>query len=118
MVLFYNKSSYGTDQDHTGKSAQLFLNSHPLILNYDQYHLNSFTKRQNFRPVKFQRLCRGQNKCDLFNKFCSGKSTKHCGKMEKMLVTCTFSFFHNVLQKTSLSGSLKVGIVWKRVKLP
>ena len=42
-----------------------------------------FNERKNVRPVQFERLCRRKNKCDLRNKFCSGKSRKHCGKRRK-----------------------------------
>ena len=48
---------------------------------------------------------------------CTGKGRKHCGEKEKMLVTSIFSSSHNVFKTVCVTTSLKVGIVWERVKL-
>ena len=42
-----------------------------------------FTKRQNFRLVQIQSICRRQNKWDEKTEICFGKGRKHCGKRRK-----------------------------------
>ena len=42
-----------------------------------------FTKRQNFRLVQIESICRRQNKCDWKIEICFGKGRKHCGKRRK-----------------------------------
>ena len=71
-----------------------------------------FTKQKNFSPLQFERVCRRQNKCDLKNLFCFGKSRKHGGKRRKYWLPAVFPFLQ-CFQKASLSGSLKFVIVNK-----
>ena len=73
------------------------------------------TKRQNLRPVQFERLCR-QNKCDLFNNVL-GRVENIVGKGSSIAYQ-HFLLFQQCFRKSSLSGSLKVGIVWERVNQP
>ena len=71
-----------------------------------------FAKRQHFRLVQIESVCRQQIKSDSKLEICFGKERKHCGKREKMLVTSIFSFFPKCFQKASFSASLKVVIMW------
>ena len=80
--------------------------------------LKLFTKRQNFGLDQIECICRRQNKCDSKIKICFIEREENIFGKEENAVTSIFSFSQNVFKKPSFSGSLKVGIVWLRVKLP
>ena len=65
---------------------------------------NSLLKRQYFRPVQIESICRRQN-----IKICFEKGGK-CGKRRKCWLPA-FSPFPTMFSKT-FSGSLKVRILW------
>ena len=48
-----------------------------------------FTRRQKFRMIQIERICRRQNKCDSKTGNCFGNGKKHCGKRRK----CWFPAF-------------------------
>ena len=60
------------------------------------------TKRQNFRLVQSQSICRRQNNSRSKVEICVGKSRKHYGKREKMLVT-SISPFSTMFSKAFFS---------------
>ena len=55
-------------------------------------------KRQIFRLVQNESICRRQNKCDSKIKICRGKSRKHCGKRRKCWLPA-FSPFATMFSK-------------------
>ena len=74
-----------------------------------------FTKQQNSRLVQIQSTCRQQNVTQNL-KFVFRKVENVLGKGE--IADCQhFLLFPKCFQKPPFSGSLKVGIVWERVKL-
>ena len=50
------------------------------------------------------------------NEICFGKGGKHCGKRKKNAGYQHFLLFPQCFQNTTFTRSLKVRIVWKRVK--
>ena len=56
------------------------------------------------------------NKCDRKIEICLGKDEKHCGKRRKPSLPA-FADFLKMFSKVSFLGSLKVGIVWERVRV-
>ena len=58
-------------------------------------------------------MCRWQNKFDRKFKICFGEGRKHCGKMEKMLVSSIFSISHNFSKKLLSQGWWILGLCGK-----
>ena len=74
-----------------------------------------FTKRQNLKLLQIQSTCRRQNKCDQKFEICFGMVENILEKGENAGYQ-HFLLFSKCFQKPPCSGSLKVGIVWERVK--
>ena len=55
-----------------------------------QLKCSLFTKQPNFRPVKIERICKQQNKCNLKNEIYFVKGGKHHGKRRKCWLTAFF----------------------------
>ena len=63
-----------------------------------------FTKRQSFRLVQIQSICRRQRYFGSNTEFCLWEGRKHCGKRRKWLPA--FSTFHIMFLKVLIWGSL------------
>ena len=61
--------------------------------------------------TKIECICRRQNKCEQSIENWVWKGRKHCGKGENAGYQ-QFLLFPQCFQKPSVSGSLKIGIVW------
>ena len=78
------------------------------VLNY------LFSKRQNFRLLKLKAFADDKINVNQQLKFHMGRLENIAGKGE-IAGYQHFLLFPQCFQKASFSGSLKVGIVWKRV---
>ena len=78
-----------------------------MIISSDLINISSklFTKRQIFRHIQIESICRQQNRYDTKTEICfETERRKHCGEKEKMLVTSIFSFSHNVFKRLHSEG--------------
>ena len=74
--------------------------------------LQPFTKRQIFRLVQTESICRRQSKCNVKKKKFFWELVENIiGKGENAGYQ-HFLLFLQCFQKVSFTGSLKVGIVW------
>ena len=72
------------DSGQPARTAQADLNRYFFA---DKCKLNLYPTTKNFRPVQIESICRRQNNCIPKIEILVGKSRKHCGKKEKILVT-------------------------------
>ena len=73
-----------------------------------------FTKRQNFRLVQIESICRRYNKCELKIEIALGRVENIVGKRENAGYQ-HFLLFPQCFQKVFLSGSFKIGLCGKKL---
>ena len=78
---------------------------------------NGFTNEKILNCNKFKAFAGNKINVTQKSKFVL-EMVENIGEKEKMLVTSIFSFSHIVFKRLLSWGSLKVGIVWLRVKGP